>query len=157
MSCRHAATTCCWARPDVHDGRRLLVAVDQAEELFTRSTPAGRDKLAALLREAMAGPVRIVAPYGRSSSTICANSLPLPRWTSSPTCWPLAHDLLPLVVAEPARVAGLRLDPEVAARLRTPAAGRRCRLVGIAGVYLIRTARDTDQQGKGWGSTPAHQ
>ncbi len=49
------------ARPGTRDGRRLLLALDQAEELFTRSNPAGRDRLAALLREAMAGPVRVVA------------------------------------------------------------------------------------------------
>ena len=45
------------AGPAIHQ-RRLLVTVDQAEELFTRTTLAARQRFAQLLRDAVAGPVR---------------------------------------------------------------------------------------------------
>jgi len=41
--------------------RRLLVTIDQAEELFTRTTPAALQRFAQLLRDAVAGPVHVVA------------------------------------------------------------------------------------------------
>lgn len=40
--------------------QRLLVAIDQAEELFTRTTPEVRRRFAHLLGEAMTGPVQVV-------------------------------------------------------------------------------------------------
>ncbi len=40
--------------------RRLLVVVDQAEELLTQSTPAQRERFAALVCPALLGPVRLV-------------------------------------------------------------------------------------------------
>jgi TIR domain len=46
--------------PDT-DQRRLLVSIDQAEGLFTRTTPDARERFAQLLRDAMTGPVHVVA------------------------------------------------------------------------------------------------
>jgi TIR domain len=46
--------------PDTHQ-RRLLVVVEQAEELFTRTTPTAAHRFTQLLREAVAGPMRVVA------------------------------------------------------------------------------------------------
>jgi conflict system STAND superfamily ATPase len=40
--------------------QRLLVSIDQAEELFTRTTTAGRQRFAQLLYAAVAGPVQVV-------------------------------------------------------------------------------------------------
>ena len=41
--------------------RRLLITIDQTEELFTRTTLDARQRFAQLLRDAVAGPVRVVA------------------------------------------------------------------------------------------------
>jgi conflict system STAND superfamily ATPase/TIR domain-containing protein len=38
--------------------RRLLIPIDQAEELFTRTAPDARERFVQLLREAVTGPVR---------------------------------------------------------------------------------------------------
>jgi type II secretory pathway predicted ATPase ExeA len=40
--------------------RRLLVSIDQFEELFTRTTSAARQRITQLLRDAVAGPVQVV-------------------------------------------------------------------------------------------------
>jgi hypothetical protein len=41
--------------------RRLLVSIDQAEELFIRTTPDALPRFAQMLRDAVAGPVQVVA------------------------------------------------------------------------------------------------
>jgi type II secretory pathway predicted ATPase ExeA len=57
---RHVADDLLAAGPDTHQ-RRLLVSIDQAEELFTRTTPDALQRFAQLLRDAVAGPVHVVA------------------------------------------------------------------------------------------------
>ncbi|MGH3684707.1 MAG: hypothetical protein ACRDQY_23435 [Pseudonocardiaceae bacterium] len=67
--------------------QRLLVSIDQAEELFTRTTPAGRQRFAQLLREAGAGPVQVVAAI-RSEFLDDLRDLPALAGRSRPMCWP---------------------------------------------------------------------
>jgi hypothetical protein len=47
------------ASPVTH--QRLLVAIDQAEELFTRTTSDARRRFAELLRDTVTAPERVVA------------------------------------------------------------------------------------------------
>ena len=110
-------TTCSDAEPLLMRNK-FLVPVDQAEELFTRTGSAGREYFAALLRNAAQGPVRPVLTL-RSSSLMSLEYLrslegvPLDAFVLPP----LARDMLPTVVEGPARVAGLRLEPELVPRL----------------------------------------
>ena len=68
--------------------RRLLVTVDQTEELFTRTTPAALERFAQLLRDAITGPVQVVAAM---RSEFLDDVRKLPRWPaggSRPSYWP---------------------------------------------------------------------
>jgi WD40 repeat protein len=98
------------------EGRRLLVTIDQAEELFTRTIEPGR--VITLLREAMTGPVRVVVTL-RSEFLDDLRDLPgLAAVFIEPyLLGPLNRDMLRLVIEEPARIAGLRIDPELVARM----------------------------------------
>lgn len=104
------------ARPDA---RRLLIAVDQAEEMFTQTTdPERRDRLATLLREAVAGPVRVVLTL---RSVFLDDLRNLPALADVPfdtyVLGPLDRDMLRLAIEQPAQIAGLRIEPELVARL----------------------------------------
>ncbi|MFD1541888.1 nSTAND1 domain-containing NTPase [Nonomuraea guangzhouensis] len=97
--------------------RSLVLVVDQSEELFTRSGAAA-GPFAALLREAISDEVRLVAAIrGKFLSDLVA----LPELAGvdigTHMIRPLDTAMLHLVVEEPARVAGLRLDAELAGRL----------------------------------------
>jgi WD40 repeat protein/type II secretory pathway predicted ATPase ExeA len=98
--------------------RRLLVAVDQAEELFTRTTPAALQRFTQLLRDAVAGPVQVVAAM---RSEFLDDLRHLPALTGVPieayVLAPLTRDMLRDVVEQPAKVARLRLDNGLAAVL----------------------------------------
>jgi energy-coupling factor transporter ATP-binding protein EcfA2 len=105
------------ACPGTHQ-KRLLVTVDQAEELFTRTTPAAQQRFAQLLREAVAGPVQVVAAM---RSEFLDDRRLLPELAGVPI---EAHVLVPLdretlrdVIEEPARVARLQLDDGLVAQL----------------------------------------
>jgi WD40 repeat protein len=97
---------------------RLLLVVDQAEELVTRTDPAARERFAATLRGAASGPVRTVAtlrsdfldPVLELAARVGlpVSTFPLP---------PLNRDMLPVVITEPARRAGLTVGDELVARL----------------------------------------
>jgi hypothetical protein len=96
---------------------RLLVPIDQGEELFT--VPAAtRADFAALLRGAVVGPVQLVATL---RSEFLDLLLAEPELTGLPVTSfplrPLARDLLPQVIEGPARLAGLKVDEELVARL----------------------------------------
>ncbi|MGH3687572.1 MAG: TIR domain-containing protein [Pseudonocardiaceae bacterium] len=98
--------------------RRLLVMVDQAEELFTRTTPAALQQFALLLRDAVAGPVGVVAAM-RSEFLDDLRDLralagvPIEAYTLAP----LDREMLRDVIEQPAKVARLRLDGGMAAAL----------------------------------------
>ncbi|MBV9730413.1 MAG: toll/interleukin-1 receptor domain-containing protein, partial [Pseudonocardiales bacterium] len=98
--------------------RRLLILLDQAEELFTRTTPAGRQQFVELLRDAIAGPVQVVAAI-RSEFLDDLRALPGLAGTRIETyvLAPLDREMLRDVIKQPAKVARLRLDDGLAAAL----------------------------------------
>lgn len=104
---------------DLHTGRdRVLMAVDQAEELFTRAGPDAREDAWKLLREGLSGPLHVVATL---RSEFLDDLIELPSLAGVPidsyVLAPLPPSMLPVVVEEPARVAGLTLEPELTPRL----------------------------------------
>ncbi|MGH3935713.1 MAG: TIR domain-containing protein, partial [Pseudonocardiaceae bacterium] len=98
--------------------RRLLVMIDQAEELFTRTTPAAVARFAQLLRDAVAGPVQVVAAM---RSEFLDDLRRLPELAGMPieayVLAPLDREMLRDVIEGPAKVARLRLDGGLAAAL----------------------------------------
>jgi WD40 repeat protein len=91
--------------------RRLLVTVDQAEELFTRTTPTARRRFAQHVREAVAGPVWVVAAMRseflddlRDLSALAG--VPIEAYVLAP----LDREALREVIAQPAQVARLHLE-----------------------------------------------
>jgi len=98
--------------------RRLLLVIDQFEELLTRSATAERARLAKLLQPAILGPVQVVATI-RSEflDTLLADpdlaQLPI----DTVTLRPLDTAILPRVIEGPAQLAGLKVDPELVARM----------------------------------------
>jgi WD40 repeat protein len=96
---------------------RLLLVIDQGEELFTLSDPAGRGRLATLLRRAVTGSVRVVVTL-RSEFQDQLLALPeLAGLVDAFVLQPLDRDMLRVVVEEPARLAGLTVDRELVDRL----------------------------------------
>jgi hypothetical protein len=93
---------------------KLLIIIDQGEELFTRSDEANRDRLVTLLRHAVAGPIRVVIAL-RSEFQDQLFALPGLDGVNLHTfpLRPLARDMLSVVITEPAHVAGLRVEPEL--------------------------------------------
>ncbi len=98
--------------------RRLLVPIDQAEELFTRTTPDARERFAQLLREAVTGPVRVVAAM---RSEFLDDLRDLPELAGVPieayVLAPLDREVLREVIEKPAKVARLRLDDGLVTQL----------------------------------------
>jgi conflict system STAND superfamily ATPase len=98
--------------------RRLLVTVDQAEELFTRTTPLARQRFAKLLRDAVAGPVQVVAAM---RSEFLDDLRDLPALAGVPieayVLAPLDREMLRDVIEQPAKMARLRLENGLAAAL----------------------------------------
>ncbi len=105
------------ARPGTQQ-RRLLVMIDQAEELFTRTTPAALERFAQLLRNAVAGPVGVVAAM---RSEFLDDLRTLPALAGMPieayVLAPLDREMLRDVIEQPAKLARLRLDDGLAASL----------------------------------------
>jgi type II secretory pathway predicted ATPase ExeA len=98
--------------------RRLLVTVDQAEELFTRTTPGALQRFAQLLNGALTGPVQVVAAM-RSEFLDDLRGLPALAGTriDAYVLAPLDREMLRDVIEGPARVARLRLDNGLVAAL----------------------------------------
>ncbi len=98
--------------------RRLVVTVDQAEELFTRTTPAALHRFAQLLSGAVAGPVRVIVAM---RSEFLDDLRDLPALSGVPIeaylLAPLDREALREVIERPAKVARLRLDDGLATQL----------------------------------------
>ncbi len=101
--------------------RRLLVVVDQFEELLTQTGPAERARFAELLRTALvAGSVHVVAtlrPEFLDQVLVSPELAVLP--TRTHTLRPLRREALRAVIAGPAELAGIAVDPDVVTRLIT--------------------------------------
>ena len=104
------------AGPATHQG--LLVPIDQAEELFTRTPPQARQQFAHLLREALAGPLGVVAAM---RSEFLDDLRDLPALAGLPieayVLAPLEPEMLREVIEGPTRVARLRLEEGLVAAL----------------------------------------
>jgi type II secretory pathway predicted ATPase ExeA len=98
--------------------QRLLVSIDQAEELFTRTAPAARQRFVELLSTAVTGPVQVVAAM---RSEFLDDLRDFPALAGVPieayVLAPLDREMLRDVIEQPARVARLRLDNGLAAAL----------------------------------------
>ena len=98
--------------------RRLLVVVDQFEELLTQTGPAQRARFAELLRPALTGPVQLVATL---RPEFLDQLLADPDLAGLPThvypLRPLRREALRAVIEKPARLAGIELDDGLVDRL----------------------------------------
>ncbi|MGH3828711.1 MAG: AAA family ATPase, partial [Pseudonocardiaceae bacterium] len=102
----------------VTGARRLLVVVDQFEELLTQATPAARSRFARLLHPALGGPVQVVAtlrPEFLDPLLIDSELAVLP--TRPYPLRPLRREALAAVIQGPARLAGIGVDEDLVARL----------------------------------------
>ncbi|MGH3801867.1 MAG: toll/interleukin-1 receptor domain-containing protein, partial [Pseudonocardiaceae bacterium] len=98
--------------------RRLLVVVDQLEELLTQAAPSQRTRFAELLRPALTGPVRMVGTLRPEF---------LEQWLADPGLASVATDVYPLrplhrealrlVIEGPAQLAGIDVEAHLVARL----------------------------------------
>ena len=98
--------------------RRLLLVVDQFEELLTVADSGSRARFAGLLGPAMSGPLQVVAtlrPEFLGRLLACAELSELP--TRPFPLRPLRRDALPTVIEGPAQVAGINVNPELISRL----------------------------------------
>ena len=98
--------------------QRLLVSIDQAEELFSWTTPDARQRFAKLLGAAVAGPVQVVVAMRseflddlRELSALVG--VPIEAYVLAP----LDREMLREVIEGPAKVARLRLENGLAAQL----------------------------------------
>ena len=98
--------------------RRLLVVVDQFEELFTQTPPAQRAQFAQLLSPALGTPVQVVAtlrlefldPLLAEAGVAVLPVRPYPLR-------PLPREVLPTVIQGPAQLAGIEVSEDLVARL----------------------------------------
>ncbi|MBV9141218.1 MAG: TIR domain-containing protein [Pseudonocardiales bacterium] len=98
--------------------RRLLVVVDQFEELLTQAPPVARARFAQLLHPALGGSVQVVAtlrPEFLDPLLLDAGLAVLP--TRPYPLRPLRRDALAGVIQGPAHLAGIGVDDELVARL----------------------------------------
>ncbi len=98
--------------------QRLLVSIDQAEELFAWTSPDARQRFAKLLGAAVAGPVQVVVAMRseflddlRDLSALVG--VPIEAYVLAP----LDRETLREVIEGPAKVARLRLENGLAASL----------------------------------------
>jgi WD40 repeat protein/energy-coupling factor transporter ATP-binding protein EcfA2 len=104
------------AGPATH--QRLLMSIDQAEELFSCTTPDGQQRFAKLLSAAVAGPVQVVMAMRseflddlRELSALAG--VPIEAYVLAP----LDREMLREVIEGPAKVARLRLENGLVAQL----------------------------------------
>jgi hypothetical protein len=100
---------------------RLLVVIDQVEELLTQTPPRERARFAQLLAPALRGPLQVVAtlrPEFWDPLLLCKELALLDDLGRRPfTVRPLAREALPEVVEEPARLASIGIEDGLVARL----------------------------------------
>lgn len=97
---------------------RLLLVVDQFEELITRTAATRRARFAALLRTAVAGAVSVVGtlrPEFLAQVQSDRELASVPAWLVE--LRPLDRHALATVIEQPARLAGISVDPELVSRL----------------------------------------
>jgi hypothetical protein len=106
------------AAPGPGQRRRLLVVVDQFEELLTQAAPAARAQFAELLRPALDNPIQVVATL---RPEFLAQLLASPELASLPTrvstLRPLRREALATVIKGPARLAGIEIEEQLVERL----------------------------------------
>ena len=98
--------------------RRLLVVVDQAEELLTQTASADRIRFVELLSPARSGPVQLVATLRSEFLDPLLNDAALDGMATH--VYPLrqlGQEALRSVIKQPARLAGIAVDPELVDRL----------------------------------------
>jgi WD40 repeat protein/energy-coupling factor transporter ATP-binding protein EcfA2 len=97
--------------------QRLLVVVDQFEELLTQAAPAARARFAQLLHPALGGPVQLVAtlrPEFFNQLLVDIDLAVLP--THIYPLRPLRRDALRAVIEGPARLAGIAVAEDLVSR-----------------------------------------
>jgi WD40 repeat protein len=106
------------AAPGPGQRRRLLVVVDQFEELLTQATPVARAGFAELLRPALDNPIQVVATL---RPEFLAQLLASPELAGLPTrvstLRPLRREALATVIKGPARLAGIEVEEQLVERL----------------------------------------
>jgi hypothetical protein len=114
------------AAPD--RGRRLLVVIDQFEELLTQASAAERARFAGLWRPALAGRVQTIAtlrPEFLDRLLVSSELSTLP--TRTHMLRPLSRAALREVIEGPAELAGIRIGKEMVDRLvADTGSGRPC-------------------------------
>jgi WD40 repeat protein len=98
--------------------RHLLLVVDQFEELLTQAGPHERTRFAEVLREALAGPVQVVAtlrPEFIDPLLASPELAGLPARTHA--LRPLRPEALRAVIEGPADLAGIGVDADLVTRL----------------------------------------
>ncbi|MGH3822526.1 MAG: TIR domain-containing protein [Pseudonocardiaceae bacterium] len=111
------AGTLLLAKPD-RPRRRLLIVVDQFEELLTQTGPTERARFAELLRPALGAPVQVVATLRPEflDQLLSDSALAAVTRTIYPLR-PLHREVLHTVIQGPAKLAGITIDDELVARL----------------------------------------
>jgi len=90
--------------------RRLLVVVDQFEELLTQAAPAERARFVELLRPALTGPVQLVGTLRPEFlDQLLGDSELAALPTHTYVLRPLRREALRAVIEEPVRLAGIGL------------------------------------------------
>jgi WD40 repeat protein/energy-coupling factor transporter ATP-binding protein EcfA2 len=98
------------------DKQQLLCMVDQTEELITVASASARGQFADLLRPALADSVEVVGTLRPEFLASVLNSPELAELPASTFALrPLSRAALPSVIEGPARLADLRVDPELVA------------------------------------------
>ncbi len=98
--------------------RRLLVVVDQGEELLTQASPAARARFAQLLHPALGGPVQVVATLRSEFLDQLVVDSALGVLPTRPfVLRPLRREALPAVIQGPARLAGIAVAEDLVARV----------------------------------------
>ena len=104
------------AAPD--ERRRLLVVIDQFEELFTQATPEARTRFAGLLRPVLGGPVQVVTTLRPEFlNQLLIDPALATLLTRTFTLQPLRCEALRGVIEGPAGLAGIGVDRDFVDRL----------------------------------------
>jgi hypothetical protein len=98
--------------------RRLLVVVDQFEEVLTQATAAARARFAQVLHPVVGGPVQVVATLRPEFLDQLLSDAELEGLaTRLYPLRPLRREALRMVIEGPCQLAGIRVDEELLARL----------------------------------------